>query len=112
MFEANVQQKSAHDLLWCLKLLEDFSIIQEFILNSSLSGTFAWGHPFMTSTRKGSRSGSGGHMLTGEGESAPRGRLHRKLEPTDVIPSSSHAKKLAFFTIISSLDGINVEISR
>jgi len=29
--------------------------------------------------------------------SAPSGRLHRKLEPTDVILSSSHAKKLAFF---------------
>ena len=44
----------------------------------------------MTSTR---RSGS-----TGRGqESAPCGRPHRKLEPVDVILSSSHAKKLAFF---------------
>ena len=30
-------------------------------------------------------------------ESAPCGRPHRKLEPTDVVLSSSHAKKLAFF---------------
>src|SRR6218665_3857876 len=35
----------------------------------------------------------------------------QKLEPTDVILSSSHAKKLAsFFTRISSLDRKNVEI--
>ena len=35
-------------------------------------------------------------MWTGEG-SAPCGRPHRKLEPTVVILSSSHGKKLAFF---------------
>jgi|SRR6218665_1975622 len=48
-------------------------------------------------------------MWTGEGGQAPCGRPHRKLklESTDVILSSSHAKKLAsFFTGISSLDGI------
>ena len=28
------------------------------------------------------------------------------LDPTDIILLSSHAKKLAFFTTISSLDGI------
>ena len=42
----------------------------------------------------------------------PCGRPHRKLklESTDVILSSSHAKKLAsFFTRISSLDGIKSE---
>ena len=36
-------------------------------------------------------------MLMGVRESAPCGRPHRKLEPTDIILSSSHAKKLAFF---------------
>ena len=47
-------------------------------------------------------------MWTGEGGSSPCGRPHRKLklESTDVILSSSHAKMLAFFfTRISSLDG-------
>src|SRR6218665_2615121 len=40
------------------------------------------------------------------GDQAPCGRPHRKLklEPTDVILFSSHAKK-SFFTRISSLDG-------
>src|SRR6218665_3935414 len=57
---------------------------------------FIRGHPFMTSTRRG--EGSGGRMWTGEGP-APCGRPHRtlKLESTDVILSSSHAKKLASF---------------
>ena len=48
-------------------------------------------------------------MWTGEGGQAPCGCPHikLKLESTDVILSSSHAKKLAsFFTRISSLDGI------
>ena len=48
-------------------------------------------------------------MWTGGGGQAPCGRPHRKLklESTDVILSSSHAKKLAtFFTRILSLDGI------
>ena len=56
------------------------------------------GHPSMTSTRRG--SGSGGRMLTGGGGPAfPCGRPHRKLklESTDVILSSSHAKKLTSF---------------
>jgi len=55
------------------------------------------GHPFMTSTRRGYGSGSGGRMWTGGGGSSPYGRPHRKLklESTDVILSSSHAKKLA-----------------
>jgi len=45
-------------------------------------------------------------MRTGERESAPRGRPHRKLVPIDVI-LSSHAKKLEFFwTRISSLGRI------
>ena len=57
------------------------------------------GHPFMTSTRRGRGSGSGGRMWTGERGPAPCGRPHRKLklESTDVILSSSHAKKLASF---------------
>src|SRR6218665_279794 len=69
------------------------------------------GHPFMMSTRRG-----GGVRLrwthVDGGSQAPCGRLHRKLklESTDVILSSSHAKKLAsFFTGISSLDGITSE---
>ena len=59
--------------------------------------TLVRGHPFMTSTRRG--SGSGGRMWTGAGGPAPRGRPHRKLklESTDVILSFSHAKKLASF---------------
>src|SRR6218665_2071568 len=55
-----------------------------------------WGHPFMTSTRRveGVRL-----RWTGEEGQAPCGRPHRKLklESTDVILSSSHAKKLASF---------------
>jgi len=35
-------------------------------------------------------SGSDGRLRTGEG-SAPRGCPHRKLEPTDIVLSSSHA---------------------
>src|SRR6218665_14486 len=56
-------------------------------------------HPFITPTGRGRGSGSGGRMWTGEGGPAPCGRPHRKLklESTDVILSSSHAKKLAFF---------------
>ena len=48
---------------------------------------------------EGEGSGSGGRMLTGGGGPAPCGRPHRKLklESTDVILSSSHAKKLASF---------------
>ena len=49
------------------------------------------------------------HVDGGSGGPAPCGRPHRKLklESTDVILSSSHAKKLASFkTRISSLDGI------
>ena len=55
------------------------------------------GHPFMTSTWRG--SGSGGRMWTGGRGPAPCGRPHRKLklESTDVILSSSHAKKLMSF---------------
>src|SRR6218665_2031136 len=52
------------------------------------------GHPFMTSTRRG--SGSGRRMWTGDGGQIPCGRPHRKLT-TDVILSSSHAKKLVYF---------------
>ena len=48
---------------------------------------------------EGEGSGSGGCMWTGEGGQTPCGRPHRKLklESTDVILSSSHAKKLASF---------------
>src|SRR6218665_1042068 len=48
-------------------------------------------------TEGGGGSGSGGRMWTGG--PAPCGRPHRKLklESTDVILSSSHAKKLASF---------------
>jgi len=56
------------------------------------------GHPFMTSTRRGEGVGLRWTHVDGGG-SAPCGRPHRrlKLEPADVILSSSHAKKLAFF---------------
>jgi len=56
---------------------------------------------------EGKGSGSSGRMWTGG--QALCGRPHRnlKLESTDVVLSSSHAKKLAsFITRISSLDGI------
>ena len=56
-------------------------------------------------------SGSCGRIWSGWGQ-APCGRPHRKLklESTDVILSSSHAKKLLyFFTRISSLGGIKME---
>jgi len=51
----------------------------------------------MTSTRR--RSGPGGHMWTAGGGSTPFGRPHRKLklDLTDVILSSCHAKKLVSF---------------
>ena len=47
---------------------------------------------------EGEGSGSGGRMWMGRGQ-APCGRPHRKLklESTDVILSSSHAKKLVYF---------------
>ena len=50
-------------------------------------------------TEGGGGSGSGGRMWTGGGGPAPCGRPHRKLklESTDDILSSSHAKKLASF---------------
>ena len=55
----------------------------------------------MTSTR---REGRGQAQVDacgrGEGGPAPCGRPHRKLklESTDIILSSSHAKKLAYFS--------------
>jgi len=43
----------------------------------------------------------------GVGESAPCGCPHKKLVPTDIILSSSHAKNFAFFcTRISFSNGI------
>src|SRR6218665_3639285 len=52
-----------------------------------------WGHPFMASTRRGRGQA---HV---DGGPAPCGRPHRKLklESSDVILSSSHAKKLGAF---------------
>src|SRR6218665_1196950 len=61
--------------------------------------TESTGHPFMTSPRRGRGSGSDGRMWTGRGQ-APCGRRSTqkiKLESTDVILSSSRAKKLASF---------------
>src|SRR6218665_2422777 len=57
------------------------------------------GHPFMTSTRRGQRVRLQWTQVDGGGGPAPCGRPHRnlKLESTDVILSSSHAKKLASF---------------
>ena len=45
---------------------------------------------------EGEGSGSGGRMWTGEG-SCGRPRRKLKIESTDVILSSSHAKKLVSF---------------
>ena len=71
------------------------------------------GHPFMMSTRreKGVRL-RWTHVDGGGRGSSPCGRPHRKLklESTDFILSSSHAKKGVFFTRISSLDRKNVDI--
>src|SRR6218665_2199994 len=73
-------------------------------------------HPFMTSTRRQKRSGSGGRMWTGERvkAQAPSGRKHRKLklESTDVILSSSHSKKLTSVYQNFVFHGIKVEIFR
>src|SRR6218665_3120075 len=58
------------------------------------------GHPFMTSTRRGEGVGlRWTHVDGGRGGPAPCGPPHRKLklEFTDVILSSSHAKKLTSF---------------
>src|SRR6218665_1378552 len=56
------------------------------------------GHPFMTSTWRGVRL-RWTHVDGGRGNPAPCERTHRKLksESTDVILSSSHAKKLVSF---------------
>ena len=63
-------------------------------------GDVVRGHPFMTSTRRG----EGGQAQVdacgrGVGGPSPCGRPHRKLklESTEDILSSSHAKKLASF---------------
>ena len=59
----------------------------------------------MTSTRRGDGLGSGGRMWMEEG--VPCVRPQEKSEPTDIILSSSHAKKLSFFcTKTLSFDGI------
>jgi len=58
------------------------------------------GHPFMTSTWRGV-GGQAQVDACGRGRwcQAPCGRPHRKLnlESTDIILSSSHAKKLMYF---------------
>src|SRR6218665_3580431 len=68
--------------------------------NSNSASVTVRGHPFMTSTRRGARgSGSGGRMWTGGRRSSPMWTSTQKikLKSTDVILSSSHAKKLASF---------------
>jgi len=71
-----------------------------FTDNPYEDGILFRGHPFMTSTRreKGVRL-RWTHVDGGDGGPAPCERPHRKLklESTDVILSSSHAKKLASF---------------
>jgi len=47
--------------------------------------------------------------VDGEGGQAPCGRQHGKLKLGSTDLSSSHAKKLIFFTRISSLDEIKSE---
>ena len=54
-----------------------------------------WPHPFMTFTQRVEGQAQVDTCGWG-GESAPCGR-RQKSDPTDVILSSSHAKKLAFF---------------
>jgi len=54
--------------------------------------------PQATSTWREGVSGLGGRKRMGR-ESPPVGRPHTKLYPTDVILSSSHAKKLAVYFI-------------
>src|SRR6218665_344339 len=69
------------------------------------------GHPFMTSTWRG----KGVRLRWTEGRGpAPCGRPHRKvkLESTDLILSSSHAKKLASFLPEFCLWTKKVEIFR
>jgi|SRR6218665_1748149 len=69
-------------------------------------------NPLMTSTRRGRGKAQVDACGRGEGvkRQAPCGRPHRKLkiESTDVILSSSHAKKLVFFLpeLKLSFDGI------
>src|SRR6218665_1273182 len=57
------------------------------------------GHPFMTSTRRGEGVRLMWTHVNGGRGPAPCGRPHRKLklESTDVILSSSHAKNLVHF---------------
>jgi len=59
------------------------------------------GHPFMTSIRSGVSSSGGRMQMGGEGRDISSMWMSTqkafKLEPTDVILSSSQAKKLAFF---------------
>ena len=85
------------------------------ILSSSLSSTprlLEGPSIYDVHTEGGGGQAQVGACGRGEGGQAPCGRPHRnlKLKSTDVILSSSHAKKLAsFFTRISSLDGITSE---
>src|SRR6218665_2589366 len=57
------------------------------------------GHPFMTSTRRGEGVGLRWTHVDGGRGPAPCGRPHRKLklESTDFILSSSHAKTVDVF---------------
>src|SRR6218665_2868347 len=67
--------------------------------NPGRSNLVLRGHPFMTSTRRRGGGQAQVDACGGGGGPAPCGRPHRKLklESTDVILSSSHAKKLASF---------------
>ena len=79
-----------HLFFWILKHMYWLNAFPEtsnschFCFTSIESDTYVRGHPFMTSTRRGPSQCE---------------RPHRKLklESTDVILSSSHAKKLASF---------------
>ena len=53
-------------------------------------------HPFMMSTQRGRVVWLRWMHVDGRRRSAPCGCTNRKLEPTDIILSSSHARKLAF----------------
>ena len=71
-----------------------------YLFNTGFWGFFVLpklrGHPFMTSTRRGRGQAQVDACGWGRG-SAPCGCPQQKLEPTDDILSSSHARKLVIF---------------
>src|SRR6218665_439974 len=87
-------------LLCPIRFLNLFALVQHFCfpLGSSefIDIFLIRGHPFMTSTQRARGVRFRWTHVDGGGGQAPCGRPHRKLkiESTDAILSSSHAKKL------------------